>query len=259
MKGDQSYFQKHHDAKHIFIFMDDSGKLSKNELCSVFAGICFLSKKDKDDFCRKYASVIKDIKCQYCTNNKKKCNGNQCVEIKSTNLKRSDNRRLLNMIKKEHTYGVLINNSKVYDHIMNDKASKGRYLDYTRKIIVKDLLQHLITNHLIDPHDDICITINCDQQSTASNGYYSLEDSIYEEIKHGISNFNYQWGSRRHPVIFGEVLLVVNFLDSKKVYGIQASDILAGEFRHIAISKSLSRDKKHAKYDDLLSVRRILP
>ena len=54
--------------QEIYINLDDSGKLTKKELLSVYGGIVFLSKKEKDKFITQYRSIINDIKCKYCKN-----------------------------------------------------------------------------------------------------------------------------------------------------------------------------------------------
>ena len=74
--------------QEIYINLDDSGKLTKKELLSVYGGIVFLSKKEKDKFITQYRSIINDIKCKYCKN-KSTCN-KKCPEIKNTNIKNSD-------------------------------------------------------------------------------------------------------------------------------------------------------------------------
>ena len=73
--------------QEVYINLDDSGKLSVHESVSVYGGILFLSKKEKDKFITQYRSIIKDIKCKYCSN-KDNCNKN-CPEIK-----RSEERRV---------------------------------------------------------------------------------------------------------------------------------------------------------------------
>ena len=54
--------------QEIYINLDDSGKLTKKELLSVYGGIVFLSKKEKDKFITQYRSILNDIKCKYCKN-----------------------------------------------------------------------------------------------------------------------------------------------------------------------------------------------
>ena len=52
--------------QEIYINLDDSGKLTSNELISVYGGIVCTSKKEKDKFITQYKSIINNIKCNYC-------------------------------------------------------------------------------------------------------------------------------------------------------------------------------------------------
>ena len=134
--------------------MDDSGQFIKNnpnELVFVYSGIFFLSLKEQEDFSRQYMSLVNTIKPKYCkdfsndnTINNTHClkhfNKNckyKCPELKSSTLKSSDRRRLLNFIKKYDTSVAVISNFKLKDYIFDSKASKGRFKDYIIKREVK--------------------------------------------------------------------------------------------------------------------------
>ena len=54
--------------QEIYINLDDSGKLTTKEKISVYGGLVFLSKNEKDKFITQYKSIINDIKCDYCKN-----------------------------------------------------------------------------------------------------------------------------------------------------------------------------------------------
>lgn len=109
----------------IFINTDDSGKISPKEEIAVYGGVIFFNKKEKDKFITQYKKIINEIKCKYCKCLPENCN-NDCPELKHNNLKAKDNRRLINYIKIYIVLACVINNGKLYDHIINDKASKGR-------------------------------------------------------------------------------------------------------------------------------------
>lgn len=61
------------ELQEIYINLDDSGKLTTNEEISVYGGLVFLSKKEKDKFITQYRSIINEIKCDYCLSKKEKC------------------------------------------------------------------------------------------------------------------------------------------------------------------------------------------
>ena len=216
--------------QEIYINMDDSGKLSNKESFLVYGGIVFSSSEEKQKFSNKYRRIINDIKCQYCHKNQTECS-KECPEIKSSKINDADRRRIINLCKQYKVFSLVVDNARVYQSIMSSKASKGRYIDFVLKVTLKEVLSTLIQEAVIDPDKDIKICINIDQQTTKSNGYYSLQDSIYEEIKHGLYNYNY---SVFHKAIFNEdVNLYVNYIDSKKSIAIQAADIIAGTTRRI--------------------------
>lgn len=214
------------DEQEIFINLDDSGKLTTKEKISVYGGVVFLSKKEKDKFITQYRSIIKDIKCGYCTN--KLCNLN-CPEIKNTNIKASDKRRIMNYIKKYYAVALVIKNDEVYEHIKESKAAKGRFVDYSIRRLIKEIIKDLIKGRSLNPNKKIRLIINIDQQSTKSNGYYNLHDGLYEELKYGIVNYNY--ATRIKPIIFADLEIKISYQDSGKSYVIQAADLLAGTIR----------------------------
>ena len=47
------------NIQHIYINMDDSGKISKYEDFAIFAGIIFKNSNEKSKFINKYKSIIK--------------------------------------------------------------------------------------------------------------------------------------------------------------------------------------------------------
>ncbi len=115
--------------------------------------------------------------------------------------------------------------------------------------MLKFCLQDLVSSNIIDPNIDTKIIVQVDEQLTSSNGIYNLEQSIYEEFKHGILNFNY---GTIHPKIFNKNLIVkVIYCDSKHNYLIQASDIIANRvFSAIRNNKPqlIPKNKHYIKY-----------
>ena len=212
----------------IYINIDDSGKISAKEDIAVYAGVIFLSKKEKDKFITQYRSIIDSLKCKYCPLNKGNCN-NKCPELKHFNLKKCDLRRLHNYIKKYHTLACIINNKNIYYRIINDKASKGRFLDYSLRRLIKESIINLEKDNLIDTNKDLNIILNIDEQTTKSNGYYNLKDGLIEELKYGIINYDYS--SVYKPIIKGNLYINLHYQKSNKCYTVQAADLVAGSVR----------------------------
>ena len=203
----------------VYINLDDSGKLNKNEEISVYGGLVFLSKKEKDKFITQYRSIISNIKENYGEN----------TEIKNTNIKPGDKRRIMNYIKKYYSVALIIQNSKVYNYIISDKAARGRFLDYSIRRIIKDIMVNLMKDEKINSNKPIKIIINIDEQSTKSNGYYDLRYGLMEELKYGINNFNY--ASSISPIVHSKLKINLQYQNSKYCYLVQAADLLAGTIR----------------------------
>lgn len=238
--------------QEVYINLDDSGKLTTKEKISVYGGLVFLSKREKDKFITQYRSIIDNIKCNYCKN-KDKCDKN-CPEIKNTNIVHKDKRRIMNYIKKYYVVALVIKNENVYEHIKSSKAAKGRFIDYSIRRMIKEIIKSLIKCNSIDPYKPLRLIINIDQQSTKSNGYYNLQDGLMEELKYGISNYNYS--TRINPILFSDLDIKVSYQDSGKSYVVQAADLLAGTIRRTALE---NENAIHENLSKLVDFKIILP
>ncbi len=221
------------DEQSIYICLDDSGKLSKNEKLCVYGGIVFFSKNERDKFLTQYNSIIKEINCKYCHYNKTKCN-KQCPEIKCSKILPKHRRRIMNYIKKYFIICIVIRNRDIYDYILNNKSSKGRYLDYAIKILIKNTVRDLIKSGKVNPNNKVKLILELDEQTTKTNGYYSLKDGIKEELIHGVTNFNYD--TIFPPLLKNDLKVHLMYKDSKYSPVIQAADFVAGTVRRITIT-----------------------
>lgn len=233
-------------VQEIYVNLDDSGKLTAKEQISVYGGLIFLSKKEKDKFITQYKSIVNDIKCDYCDN--KGCCNHNCPEIKNTNVKKSDKRRLMNYIKKYYVIALVIKNDNVYDYIKESKAARGRFVDYSIRRMIKEMIKILIKCKSISPNKPIRLIINIDQQSTKSNGYYNLHDGLVEELKYGIVNYNYS--VKINPIVFSDLEIKVSYQDSGKSYVVQAADLLAGTIRKKALDNQNDIHQELSKFVD---------
>ncbi len=240
----------------IYILMDDSGKLNSNENSCIYGGLFFYSNKDYINFINKYKSIIDSIKCSYCSKDKTNCD-QDCVEIKgTTKLKPKDKRRLFNLLKKQNNYGVFINNNRVYDKIMNDKAARGRYSDYAQKRIVKEIVLYSIRNKAIDSNKELSLNIKIDEAKTKSNGYYNLKDSIYEELVNGIINYDYS--TIHKPLLNKGLKIKVRNFNSKYNFGIQGADIIS-HYLHSQYEQHLKDGKDISSTTSFIEVKLFLP
>lgn len=115
----------------------------------------------------------------------------------------------------------------------NNKAAKGRFIDYSIRRLIKEIINKLIIEKVINPNLPLNVIINIDQQTTKSNGYYNLRDGITEELKYGIVNYNYS--NYIKPIFFSDLNVTLTYQDSKSSYVVQAADLLAGSIRNIAL------------------------
>lgn len=209
----------------LYIYMDDSGKLNRNENSCVFGGLFFYSSNEINNFINQYRSIIKKIKCNYCSCDKDNCD-KKCLEIKgTTKLSKAHRRWIYNLNKRYNNFGVFIDNNKIYSNIINDKSARGRFLDYAQKRIIKEILLYSIGIGKINPDRELELFIKIDQADTKSNGYYNLKEGIYEELVNGIINFDYSMV--REPILKNKLNIEVVHYNSKYNYGIQAADMVA--------------------------------
>ena len=106
--------------------------------------------------------------------------------------------------------------------LVGDSAFLDESSNYSNTI---NEIKRLIADGVLSSDEDITITIYIDEQLTATNGYYDLRDSIMEELRYGIVNFDY--GVLHQSIFNATVTVNIEYCDSSKNYLIQASDILA--------------------------------
>ena len=211
------------NIQHVYIYMDDSGKISKYEDYAIFAGMILRNDIERSEFINKYRSICEQIKCKYCEQKKETCT-HVCPEIKGYNINSTDRRRLMQLSKKHVTFGTVIYNKNLHTDIINRTPSKGRFSEYAQRRVIKKTILHLIQTGTLSPNQPVVLHINIDEMPTKSNGYYSLQEGLYEELKHGIVNWNY--GNKFKPIIHSSLKVEVNYKDSKHDYCIQMADII---------------------------------
>ncbi|MCL2094553.1 DUF3800 domain-containing protein [Candidatus Saccharibacteria bacterium] len=202
-------------SQQIFIYLDDSGVLHRNsdEQFFIYAGYVFLSKREKDKALALYRNAAKKLQAT------------RHQEIKAHGLKGSNKKFLLSRLSNYESFSCVVNKSKVYPSIMCNKNSIHRYKDYCIKRAAKAKIANMINRKLIDPGQPTVLRFFIDNQHTSTDGIYNLHESIREEFRNGIANFDY---GIIHPALFTSGLEVhITFCDSRNHYLVQASDMLA--------------------------------
>ena len=238
----------------VYIHMDDSGVFHLNENICVYGGIVFLNKDDQDNFTRKYRSTINQFKCKYCNGTKGKCR-KRCPELKDTNLNSTDMRRIFNLLKKEFTYALVIENQKVKKDTMNNKSKRGKFRDYAQRRMIKQILVKLISLNKIDPNKPLKLIVRIDQQTTSTDSIRPFVEDITRELTKGIYNAKYDINFP--PILFSDFDIELKYVVSHRHICIQASDIIAGETRKIIISGLMRIDL--LKKLEYLNVKLFLP
>lgn len=203
----------------ISIYLDDSGVFTVNDKskCFVYGGYSFTNDKDRLTAKSVYRARVGEIK--------KTLGMASDSELKAAILSAKHKRALFEVVKRYNSIDCVVNLSTIYPSILENKLSVHRYKDYALKRLIKAEVARLINASEVDPYKPAILKVYIDQQHTSTDGYYTLSESITEELNHGIHNFEY--GVFHPPLFKTRVSVSISFCDSAHNYLIQASDILA--------------------------------
>ena len=168
----------------LYIYTDESGVFDRiHNNTFVYGGILFLSNEEKEIFARKYIHAEKSLR--------KNGKYSDINELKASKINNTDKGKLFRSTNQCYRFGVVIDENKLLDQAFINKKTKQRYLDYAFKIGIKRYLEYLIDKAIILPKTVQNIYIYCDQHTTATNGYYELQESIKVEFRDGMYNYQY--------------------------------------------------------------------
>jgi hypothetical protein len=207
-------------TQDIYVYIDDSGVFHPNSPRGyfIYGGYVFLDKGSKTKSLSRYKKLSREINVEL----------GRTGELKAFGLATKHKRALFNIMKNEESFCCVVRLSQINKVILDNKLSIHRYKDYALKIAIKRKLEELISETKVQDNIKTNLCIMIDEQHTASNGYYKLQQSIYEELRHGIKNFDY--GVFHPPIFTNDLTVSVMFCDSSKNPLVQASDILANRF-----------------------------
>lgn len=216
---------------NLYIYSDESGVLDKlHNDYFVFGGLVFTEKHQRDELSQRYSAAEKNIlKSEGLSYNS---------EAKASVISNSSKRKLFRMLSSVEKFGIIINQKQLRDELFSSKKTKQRYLDWAYKYAVRLKLERMIANQIIKPDEVESLMFFVDEHLTATDGIYELRESIEQEMRFGI--FNYQYNSY-HPPLFSNLKRVnVEFRDSKSVTLIRAADIVANRLYHSVKSSDYS-------------------
>lgn len=212
---------------NIFVYSDESGVLDYiHHDYYIFGGLIFLDKDSRDENSRKYSHAEKVIR---------ETGGyDQNYELKAFNIKNNEKGKLYRSLNNCYKFGAIIRQKDLLPRIFNSKKDKQRYLDYAYKIAVKRAFENLIDQNILDLNTVEHIYFYADEHTTATNGLYELQESLEQEFKYGMFNYNY---SKHFPPLFPNLRnVVVKYCNSCDNYLVRAADIVSNHIYHQALS-----------------------
>lgn len=209
----------------LYIYSDESGVFSsRHERYFIFGGVISFGKDEKDRDTRKYAHVESMLRQEY--------HFGQKTELKGSRLNNAQKGKVYRSLNNTYKFCIVIDQEAIDQRIYENKKHKQRYLDFAYKMVLKKCLQLLIEHGCINPDSIKNIHVYVDEHSTATDGEYELRENLLNEFKNG--TFNFEAGSYFEPILPHLGGLDVSFCDSKKIYLIRASDIIANHCYHLA-------------------------
>jgi len=223
----------------IYVFSDESGVLDKyHNDYFVFGGLVFISKNDRDIASRKYISAEKVIR-----DFEKKTTDD---EIKATTVSNKSKGKLFRALNEYEKFGVIVDQKLLFDDMFSSKKTKQRYLDWVYIMAIKNKFQKMIDDKKINPSLIENIYFYADEHTTATDGIYELKESLEQEFKFGIYNFEYM--THYSPLFPNLHSVSVKYCDSKTNTLVRAADIIANKLFFI-VNNGLLADYKKDNFD----------
>lgn len=217
---------------NIYIYSDESGVLDKaHNKFFTFAGLVFLSKEDRDVCSRKYIAaenVVRRIESMEPTD-----------ELKATTISNKSKGKLFRSLNNVQKFGIVVKQAKLFDIMFQSKKTKQRYLDWAYKMAVKSKLTQLIAQGYIKPDSVERMYFFVDEHTTATDGVYELKESLEQEFRFGMYNWDHM---TYHPPLFPNLLEVrVNYCNSKTKTLVRSADIVANQLYYMAVIDDYSK------------------
>ncbi len=206
----------------IYFVMDDSGKIDAKNDYLFYGGFVFFNQEQMKNFIYTYQNYLEKIKNKY----------PHKEEVKSNFLKHNDRQKFIKMFSQNYSFAVLIDNTRLYEDIKKDAKSKGRFIDYAIKRLIKEVLKDCLKKNYLQKEKPIQIEILIDNQTIKSNGLYNLSLSIQKELTKGMKPLL----EASYQPLFSKASVHVTYKDSKTSLLIQGADLLVGTVRRKVIN-----------------------
>ena len=211
---------------NIYIYSDESGVLDKvHNDYFVFAGLIFTSKEDRDICSRKYIAAENAVRSDESLK--------PSDEVKATSVSNKSKGNLFRSLNQIDKFGIVVRQKKLFESMFKSKKTKQRYLDWAFKMAVKNKLEKMIKEGTIVPGDVERLYFYVDEHTTATDGVYELKESLEQEFRFGM----YNWECMMHrPPLFPNLLDVqVNYCNSQTNTLVRGADIVANKLYYMAI------------------------
>lgn len=210
---------------NLYVYSDESGVFDKtHNNFYVYGGLIILDNENRNNCSRKYRTAEKAIARRY----------RPGLELKATAIKNSDKGKLFRSMNQYDKFCVVVNQNHVLDSVFSDKKTKQRYLDFAYKMGLKHALECMIHKGVFKAEEIDNIYVFVDEHTTATNGKYELRESLLQEFKYGMHNWNY---NLFFPPLFPNLQSVeVTFCNSEKKTLVRAADIIANRIYNNVLS-----------------------
>ncbi|QQS17409.1 DUF3800 domain-containing protein [Candidatus Saccharibacteria bacterium] len=210
------------DRQQIIVFIDDSGVFadSEAERFFVYAGYVLIGNSQRLEAHNKYKTLSENIKASL--GHRGELKAAALSKYKANKYKNS----LVKVMGDYESFACVVDIPRIASATKGTKLDKYRYKDFCIKVSLKRKLEDMIKRHVIDPTQPADLKIYIDEQHTATNGFYDLQESIVKEYLHGMGSKMF---GNHHPPIFitKDVSVSLKYCDSSKNYLMQAADLLA--------------------------------
>lgn len=225
---------------NIFVYADESGVFDpKHNEYFVFGGLIFLGEGAKDDAIRKYRHVEKVMR-------KSSPKLASIKELKACSLSNKQKGKVIRSLNGEHKFGVVIEQKRLLAYVCSHKKTKQRYLDYVFKIALRRAFQSMLCDGVFKAKNVENVFVRVDQHSTATNERYELQESLEEELKYGVPNFDFD--VFRPPIFPDMDEVTLEMRDSAQDPLIRAADMVANRLYYCACQHNYDLVKDKVRY-----------
>lgn len=200
---------KDDQAKHIMVYLDESGHIHRNSKCQYFAigGFCCRAEDDQ-----KIKSLYKRMNKKI----KKNYNLSLDVELKASQMDDAQKIDLFNALKTSNEFcGVGI----VFDKQMMQKPidSENMFYNYGVKELFEDVIFPLVDDLMDEPNEEVVFHVTCDNRSMKSGDVQDLEKFLSTTFIEKNCSFKVEYGNSasNYSIQIADLIVNTAFMSKK--------------------------------------------